>query len=251
MNSISDTDNYKSICINAAENDEIFKNFKSNYHYNGILEHVNKEQGQLYLNYIEKNFPNFVDYLDKFKKNDLYGGSKLSNYNIGYISPSTLRYIKVFSDLNKLFGDLSEKKIIEIGVGYGGQCLIINQIFSPKEYALLDLNEALMLSEKYLKINEVSHKIIKIEELENLEEEYDLVISNYAYSELDKSLQDLYYEKIIKNSKNGYFTLNFISDIFKIESYNKEDLLKKFSDKNFKLLEENPNTYEDNIILYF
>ena len=252
MNSISDRSDYKSVCKLAFENDDVFNTFKSNGSYNGILEHVSKEQGELYLNYLNKNFPDFINTLEKFKLNDKYGGTKLSNYSkIGDISPSTLRYIKVLSDLKSLFGDLSNKKIIEIGVGYGGQCFITNQLFNVKEYSLVDLDEVLLLSDKYLSKLKTNHRIIKINEVDDIDEEFDIVISNYAYSELDKKLQDIYWEKIIKKSKNGYFTLNFISHLFNIDSYNKEEILQKFQDKNPKILEEDPKTFEKNIILYY
>ena len=36
----------------------------------------------------------------------------------------------------------------------------------------------------------------------------DLVVSNYAYSELNGDLQEQYYEKVIKNAKKVYMILN-------------------------------------------
>jgi hypothetical protein len=36
----------------------------------------------------------------------------------------------------------------------------------------------------------------------------DLVISNYAYSELNLDLQNVYYENVIKNAKRVYMILN-------------------------------------------
>lgn len=252
MNSISDRYDYKNICKLAAEDINFFNTFKSHPSYNGILEHVSTEQGLLYLEYLRVNYPDFIEKIDSFKKNDLYGGTKLSSYdNIGEISPSTLRYIKVISDLKSIFGNLDGKKIVEIGVGYGGQCFIVNQIFNPLEYSLIDLDDVLSLSNKYLNKLDINHRLININEIDNIDEDFDLVISNYAYSELNRELQDLYWEKIIKRSKNGYFTLNFISYLFNINSYNKEQLLLKFSEKNPSILEENPNTFENNIILYY
>jgi hypothetical protein len=252
MRSISDRREYKDICKNAAENENVFSNFKNNFHYNAILEHVSPEQGSLYLNYLEKNFPEYIEDLEKFKMNDRYGNAKLSEYTqIGSISPSTLRYIKVLSDLKNLMGDLNGKKIIEIGPGYGGQCFILSQFFKDLDYFLVDMEESLSLSHKYLDKLDVKHQIIKPEEVENLEEEFDLVISNYAYSEVDRNFQDRYWEKIIKKSKMGYFTLNFVSDIFGINSYNLDEIKSIFSDKKYSILEESPKTFENNIILYF
>ena len=39
-------------------------------------------------------------------------------------------------------------------------------------------------------------------------EDVDLVISNYAYSELNLDLQNAYYENVIKNAKRVYMILN-------------------------------------------
>ena len=252
MNSISDTQQYKTVCINAASDDECFKVFKRNPVYNGILEHVSESQGNLYLDYIKNNSPELLGIIEDFKENDIHGGTLRSTYpEIGDITPSTLRYIKVLSDIKNLFGDINGKKIIEIGAGYGGQCLILNKLFTPSEYAIVDLDESSELSNKYLKINGIKPRIIKISEMNKLDEDFDIVISNYAYSELDKNLQDLYYDKIIKRSKNGYLTYNFISNICKIDSYTREEVFNKFAEKNIKILEEVPKTFEDNLIIYF
>jgi SAM-dependent methyltransferase len=252
MNSISDTQQYKNVCIQAANDDEFFRIFKTNPVYNGILEHVSEEQGRLYLDYIKNNSPELLENINSFKENDTHGGTMLSAYpEIGEISPSTLRYIKVLSDLKNIFGNLDGKKIIEIGAGYGGQCLIINKLFKPSEYTIVDLNEASALSVRYLRENNICPRIIEIQDIANLDEDFDIIISNYAYSELTKELQDLYYNKIIKRSSNGYLTYNFISDICNIDSYRKNEILDKFSEKNIKILEETPKTFEENIIMHF
>ena len=70
MISISDRYDYKNICKLAYENEEIFNKFKSNGAYNEILEHVSKEQGDLYLKYLNIQFPNFIEKINSFKKND-------------------------------------------------------------------------------------------------------------------------------------------------------------------------------------
>lgn len=253
MNSISNHDSYKNICRLASLDENTFNTFKTNHAYNAILEHVSIDQGGQYLEYLNANYPEYKEHLDKFKQNDTLGGSKMYEYGgIGNISPSTLRYIKVLFDLVKLFGDLNNKKIIEIGVGYGGQCFVLSQLFpNVQKYALVDLDEALLLSGKYLNKLSTRHEVVTIDNLESLNEEFDLVISNYAYSELRRDLQDYYYDKIINKSKHGYFTLNFISHLFNIDSYSFEDTKEKFKEKNFSLMEEYPKTSDNNIILYY
>ena len=41
--------------------------------------------------------------------------------------------------------------------------------------------------------------------------QYDLVISNYAFTELPREIQTVYYEKIISKSAKGYITYNDIT----------------------------------------
>ena len=99
--SISDYDRYKTVCKNAYENEESFRIFKQNLDYKVILEHVSFEQGDRFIDRtLENNNINY-DYINKFKENDIYGTPDLFTYRhpFGLISPSTLRYVKVLSDL--------------------------------------------------------------------------------------------------------------------------------------------------------
>lgn len=251
--SISDTINYKSVCYNAATNEESFNSFKRNADYNSILEHVNEQEGKQYLEYITKHFPEFEQHLEKFKTNDTYGGTVQYSYeNIGMISPTTLRYIKVLADLKKLFGSLDDFKIAEIGCGYGGQCQIINSYYNPKEYIMFDLQESNMLIEKYLIKNNISNFSTRLINEQIEKEEFDLVISNYAISEIRRDIQMEYFNKIIMNSKRGYLTLNFIGHIFGVDTLNKTEILSILCEK-FKIFElrEEPLTESNNIIVYW
>jgi len=253
--SISDTSNYKSICYNAATNEDSFNSFKRHADYNSILEHVNEQEGGQYLEYINQHFPEYKEYLDKFKENDNVGGPVMFNYGeVGMISPTTLRYIKVLADLKKLFGSLDDFRIVEIGCGYGGQCKIINDYFKPKEYLLFDLPESNMLIKKYVEKQGLSNtKILSLEEF-NPEptESFDLIISNYALSEIRTDIQMEYFNKIISRSKRGYLTLNFIGHIFGVNTLNKEQIFDILS-KNYKIgeLREEPLTEANNTIVFW
>ena len=75
---------------------------------------------------------------------------------------------------------------------------------------------------------------------------YDLLISNYAFSELPRSIQDVYLKKIILNSKRGYITYNeIVPESF--NSYKKEELLNVIP--NSFIIEERPITHENNCII--
>ena len=75
-------------------------------------------------------------------------------------------------------------------------------------------------------------------------------ISNYAFTECNKEIQDLYFKKIINNCKLGYITTNSISAGFGIDSYRiREELLGKFT--NPKIVEDFPLKTPGNFIITF
>ena len=250
MKSISCNTSYPNICLQASEDDAVFNIFKTLPQYKDILEHTSPQMGIEYLSIIERDNPILLDYgnIEKFKENDIYGGSDKWMYSDILISPSTLRYIKVLSDLIKIFGNLNGFKIAEIGGGYGGQCKIINDYFNIKNYHIVDLPEVNLLTKKYLgklNINNVRFSTSK----DLIPEDYDLVISNYAYTELDRELQDIYKLNIIDNSKNGYLTCNFISNLFIDNSdfYSREELINL--KEKVEIFKEEPLSHSNNFLL--
>jgi hypothetical protein len=221
--SLTDTGDYVELCHLASWNTEIFSTFRSNTVYNEVLEHATYEQGLEYL----KEIPT-VECFEEFKKNDLYGSPRLYTYSgIGDISPTTLRYIKVLYDLEREFGSLENYRVFEIGVGYGGQCRLCCSYFNLKEYVLFDLPPVLSLTQRYLYFFPIKTRL-RFETLNECshDEDVDLVVSNYAFTEIKRDIQEVYIEKIIKRSKRGYITYNEISNSKdKAFSFSKEELL--------------------------
>lgn len=187
-----------------------FQKFKRDPHYQAILEHASKEQADKCLEIIRSESPSLIDSINTFKVNDLVGGAATQEFDgIGSISPSTLRYLKVASDLKNIFGVEIGDRIAEIGCGYGGQMLIADKVLSFKQYDLFDLPPVLSLAAMYLE----SHTLNAAYKTTTLNQhkgdvDYDLVISNYAFSELPSQLQIRYIDKILSRSKRGYLTMN-------------------------------------------
>ena len=196
---------YLNVCNYAANSDEFFKQFKSHPAYRHVLEHVSYEEGQQYLKEID------IDYLDKLeevKENDSLGSPVIYEYpSVGEISPTTIRYIKNTSDIINKFGN-SFDSIVEIGGGYGGLCKVLSSFIKFEQYLLLDLEECNLLSRKYLSHFDLPTLSYRSEEIDEIDENFDLLISNYAFSECHKEVQQDYIERFIKKSNNFYIMHN-------------------------------------------
>jgi hypothetical protein len=208
--SISDNGLYAAFCEQAASSAKAFGSFRRHPHYVPILEHVTKEKGAEYLDAIKSLSPGMLSEIEAFKINDTVGNPIVHEYpTAGRIGPTTLRYIKVAADLQRYFGGHSIRRIAEVGVGYGGQLLVTDRIMAFDKWHLFDLPPVLKLASRYLE----SHILNGAYELHTLNqvdggEKYDLVVSNYAFSELPSALQEAYVRKVLANASRGYLTMN-------------------------------------------
>ena len=187
-----------------------FNNFKNDPFYQSILEHASKKDGKKYLDIVLNQSPEIIESnLELFLQNDEIGNPVTYSYeSYGKISPSTLRYIKVASDIKTLFGESIGRKIVEIGGGYGGQALILDSLFNFQSIKIFDLHIVCNLITKYLEHFTLRNSYSVSSLNEASQEEYDLAISNYAFSELPRNIQLKYIEKVLQNSKRGYLTMN-------------------------------------------
>lgn len=205
---------YVKFCLEASRDTEAFNTFKQSPNYTKILEHVTEEQGAAYLDRC-RDFIINNNLVDKIKCNDSIGGPKLFDYpDVGTISPTSLRYSKVLKDICD-FTDLNNKDIVEIGGGYGGQYSIIRQLFTPKSYTFVDLPEVNQLISKYIstaKLDDIPISYINGEaESELQKSSYDFCISNYAISECPPRIVNIYMDRYVSKSLEGYITWNFLT----------------------------------------
>ncbi len=248
--SVSDNGLYIPFVIEAASNPAIFAIFKSHPIYRNILEHVGEADGQKYLDIIRRDNPHYFNKINDLRLNDVIGQPFTCKYGeIGYISPTTLRYIKVASDLRKYFGE-GFKYVCEVGCGYGGQTLIIDKLFHIKQYCLFDLPPVLNLVSRYIESHQLnsSYKCMTINQTCG-DEDYDLAISNYAFSELPALLQNLYIRKIFLKSRKGYLTMNsgLPNSAFKDDKLSLAELKELLP--SFDVFEEYPLSSEGNYII--
>jgi hypothetical protein len=209
--SISDGTAYVEVCKRAVEEAAVFDKFKSSLEYRGILEHCDYLQGRSYLKLIKKN-QEIKSNLERIAKVD--NGKPFTFYynKLGQVSPSQIRYAKVLQDLEFFFGSLSDLRIAEIGVGYGGQAIHILSRHSPKNYCAYDLEWPAKLMLKNVQQCGVDLKILPEIKSWKDSSSFDLVISNYAFSELFREVQEIYLENVVLNSKAGYMIYNHIHE---------------------------------------
>lgn len=221
-------DNYLSICREAAQDSDTFNNFKSNEHYTPILEHAWPELGTNHLNNIKEHNPNLLTDYPSFWDNDVYGNPRVYDYGFRTCSPTTIQYISVLSNLINHFGSLDNFNIVEIGAGYGGQAKIITDAFNTPNYTLIDLPEVTLLQRRYIHKLNIPNTEAFTHETYPKDKEYDLVISNYALTEVLEPLQSEYVNNILMKSKHGYLTCN--GPINKIQELKEKHNIKELPD---------------------
>ena len=217
---------YPSFCRRAARSDAVFATFKRDPVYVNVLEHVTCEQGGRYLQRLLQQSRELEAMLPVFKANDRLGDPVRCEYEgHGAFSPTTLRYAKVLSDLLSLFGTLDGLRIAEIGGGYGGQCLLISLIAEPASYSLIDLHSVLDLQEVYLRKHAVRGVRFIAADRVPKRDTYDLVISNYAFSECTRAMQETYMNRVVQRSPRGYMAYNWLSPEWAGVPFSRSELL--------------------------
>ena len=251
--SASDNGKYPELALKAATDPNVFSIFRRHHKYTEILEHVSYNQGEEYLKIIREKY--------NFKDDDIFqiisplmkiGNPKLLKLRSfpKEISTTGLRYLKVALEIKELFGtDIGN--FVEIGCGYGGQAIIIDQLLKVSSYTFYDLWQVNLLIKRFIELSSFNSKYsirtIK-EDTYNNRNEWDLCISNYAFSELPKKLQSLYIENVLINSKSGYMIMNSGIDgnFGNIKNHSQKELLKLF--QYSKISEEIPKTFKNNYL---
>jgi putative sugar O-methyltransferase len=201
-----------------ASDERSLATFRRNRHYRAVVESVTEPEGRIIFDSLKN--ADVVSLINRTQHADKIGNPRTYVFRNMELSPTTIRYAKIVEEISNLFDDFRGiKHICEIGVGYGGQARLICQYLQCRErdgeplisYTLLDIENVLCLSRRYLENFSFSNSFIyktKSELAARPEHPYDFFISNYAFAEFNKALQEEYLEKVILNSKQGYLLMN-------------------------------------------
>ena len=237
---------YPSLCGTASKDPEIYKKFRSSRIMAEALDHVSIEQGIDYINEIVKQSDWPQEYSKALIQIDKFGKPRRFKFNYGTFSPTLLRYLKVYVDLDHYFGPLKSLRLSEIGIGFGGQASLISLLSHPSQYTLYDIPPVLDLARKFIGDVKAPGEFAFIDGRNPLSSSQDLVISNYAFSELNLSIQNQYLENVILPSSRGYITWNSLSEK-QLNGHSLADLIRKIPGS--QIIAEYPNTSKDNAII--
>ena len=245
--SVSDSSGYLQIIANAVDDEESFAKFRSNREYRQILEHVSKSQGYEYLRKIMLSTSELKKLISEVSFLNTCGLPLVYFYpRLGFLSPTTLRYCKVFDELNRLFPNMAQMNIAEIGGGFGGQAAVLRKLSGFKSYTIYDLPEVHELQSRFLKANNSDSGVLYADGRLAPSGKFDLVISNYAVSELQRELQVAYFKNVVKSSTRGYLTWNLISQN-RLGGLSVNEVLQYIPSAT--ITEESPLTDEGNVLI--
>ncbi|MDA7565828.1 hypothetical protein N8716_00080 [Pontimonas sp.] len=243
--SVSDVDDYRQIVEAAVQDNQVFELFRSHPNYYPILEHVSQAQGLSYLQVLRQRSNIPADWAITCRSvNDLGSPQKYSYPGLKRVSPTVLRYLKVYSDLELLFGPLQGLRCIEIGIGFGGQAAILDLLGKVGEFQLYDLPAVLELGKKFLEDSQIAAPAFFFDgTMVPVARPADLLVSNYAFSELTRKLQLVYLERVIAKAARGYITWNSLSP----DGLQPEEILARIP--RSRVIAEDPKTHPDNLVI--
>ena len=197
-----------------------FKQNDNNFNY--AIEHNDtnsiKFGYQLYNYIIDSKMLTLEQIKDLLELNDKIGNplktDKISN-KIPACNPNSLKYIYfgllVIKHITKL--KIDNLNFIEIGGGYGGQCLILLKLFeifniNVKKYILIDLREVVDFQKKYITAHNLNHlcEFLPYDNYSNYNFENDCyVFSCYSFNEVLPSIRQNYYSNLFPFTNHGSF----------------------------------------------
>ena len=252
--SASDNGEYPELALKAALDPATFSIFRRHHKYTDILEHVSRKDGEEYLEIIRDKYKLKDDEIFEILKPLMKVGNprllKLKGLS-KKISTTGLRYLKIALDIKELAGN-NIGNVVEIGCGYGGQAIILDRLLEIDSYTFYDLWQVNLLIKRFIEDSNFSTKYnistIK-EDSSNSRNSWDFCISNYAFSELPKELQEIYINRILSKTTKGYMLMNsgLRGEYGNIKNHSQKELLNIL--KKASVQREIPLTYKNNYLL--
>jgi hypothetical protein len=184
---------------------------------------------------------NLLPYIEEFRKIDSLGQPWTFDYPVfGRFSPFTLRYVSILGQMLDLVGPFDNKKIVEIGGGYGGQCIAIRTVCRPQSYTIVDLPETNLLQRRFL--GQLGHNDVVCTS-EPPDQDWDIVISNWALTECARATQEDYVKRVLTRAQAGFMYWSHIG----VGGMEDKEMAANFP--GAEILAEDPLTLEGNSLI--
>lgn len=200
--------NYKTALRNAVRDSSKFNEFRKDVSIRVVVEGVSLHTAKAYYEKLLSRDKGWVDSnWSEIERNDRIGNPTRQIFDSKRlkVATATVRYAWNTWDISRRF-DLLDKKVVEVGVGYGGLARLICHICKPAEYVLVDIPEALELARIYLGKFDIGSKLTFLTPEQAIPG--DVFIANYSIAELDANSQRAYFDSVISKSRSGYLTHN-------------------------------------------
>jgi hypothetical protein len=230
----------------AVADEEKFQSFKKDPFYSLLYQGHSYQEGLIFLNAIEKDYPFLIEKFDRFRTSDLIGSPRTYDYGkYGTFSPTTLHYVHIAGIIHTKIGNLASKRIIQIGAAYGGLCKIMHDLTKEapdanpwKSYAIVDLPEHLALARKVLEREGIVNvQFFTPDEIPS-RGEYDLVLSDFSFSEFSRSYQQVFAESILQRAQSGYLLGHIFPKYFGVDAMNPYEFGEYFNKAGHSVLFE-------------
>jgi hypothetical protein len=218
--SLVDIKAYRDFWALAARDSQVFVTFRQHPLYEHMVI-VSPELGQQYLSALEV-YPTLAESRTGDPRMHRYAGGRM-------FDPTMLRYYHQRQEIWRHFGQTDHMRVLEIGGGFGGLATLFEGHCTA--YYMCDLPEARALQHAYgaRALDAVPGG------------RYDLLVSAYAFSELNREIQIQYAKSYIVS--RGWMVYNFINP----QALGADEVLDLFPGSRWEA--EAPLSHPDNRIL--
>lgn len=210
--SIADGLPYKNFCeqVMNDKTGELLKNFRRNPDYDLVVP-GNRCGDEMFehLDLLKLDYPEMLEFMYLFEKDQgEFGNPRKYQFDVGNFDVPLILHIYYLALTRRYFGDLTGMKILEIGPGVGLFFKVLTDLYNV-QYSCVDLKAPLYIVQKHIEfLNRMKFvdKLITCDEVcsDNFAgDEYDLVVSDCAFNELHRDIQEIYLKKLFNKSKRG------------------------------------------------
>lgn len=251
---IHDEDTYLKFCREVVLEPRVYSSFRSHPLYSIFQEDLNEQSAKSCLSFLETHYPHLLQEAALISALDAIGTPwQISRAGGEKISFPTLRNLKISGDIEKYFGSLNGKTVVQIGASDGSLCKILHALHHPARYCIVDIAPALAVAQKTLADWGVGNVEFYTPEEFKAPAAIDLVVSPFVFSESRRNIQEKYLAQILRQAQRGYLDCRFPMRHYGLKVCTQEQILSQLKSigKKPHVVQEEPLTDLDRCLILF